>query len=524
MITVRRTAGDRRLPTRQPCLRRKCVVAMSRQEHLLDGKRVAVVGGGPAGMMAAAHVASLGADVDIYERYSENKKVPESSRSFRAGWLILLGSGVSKAFDSAGISPDLGEEHRVLGVRFIFSDRDPKFLGSFGNQDIESLRQVGFASRTVIADHIRSELARVYPSKVTVHEGFSCTGGDPVAGRLEFEGAAGEEVAVQADLVIGADGVNSMVRKLVQETDPSLTVDTERCCTKTLPVFVSQQGGLAAWDKLETPDGRPPRAVLPEGAAPTAGSSMHAFYCAPSAKDKTVAFVVSSGNGGAHTAVALTFVKEWWDEPKSEEEVLEDLKAAYPHVPLVWLQESAAEGAKVIAGENRRDLRQHTFLEPSKLGSGRAVLVGDAAHAMSPHLGMGCNSALTDGAKLGAALRAVGGDLDTVAAEFTAVRLPEVLALVRMTKLQYINVTAKIHKSFSRILLALPFGIAYQSAPHLPGWLGPRPSPLALQLGESPQRVERSLNGWGSAVLCCGTAMALALVVGILKAAALVAA
>lgn len=70
--------------------------------------------------------------------------------------------------------------------------------------------------------------------------------------------------------------------------------------------------------------------------------------------------------------------------------------------------------------------RAHEFVQLSKLGSGRAVLLG---HSMSACLSLGCNTALADAAALGAAVRAVDGDLAAAAAAFTAARLPEVEAL-----------------------------------------------------------------------------------------------
>lgn len=40
--------------------------------------------------------------------------------------------------------------------------------------------------------------------------------------------------------------------------------------------------------------------------------------------------------------------------------------------------------------------RRPRFVTCSKIASGRALLIGDASHAISPNIGMGCNSALQD--------------------------------------------------------------------------------------------------------------------------------
>lgn len=94
--------------------------------------------------------------------------------------------------------------------------------------------------------------------------------------------------------------------------------------------------------------------------------------------------------------------------------------------------------------------RQHEFVELSKLGSGRAVLLGAAAHAVAPALSVGCNTALADGAALAAAVRAVDGDLASAAAQFTAARLPEVTALRRNMRDPWAIAAYPLHKTLRR--------------------------------------------------------------------------
>lgn len=49
------------------------------------------------------------------------------------------------------------------------------------------------------------------------HDGYTLKGGDPAEGKLVFDGPGVENIAIAADLVVGADGVNSPVRNLLQE-------------------------------------------------------------------------------------------------------------------------------------------------------------------------------------------------------------------------------------------------------------------------------------------------------------------
>lgn len=70
---------------------------------IMDGCTVAVIGGGPAGTLAAAHFAKLGATVTVYERYSITKQ-----NSVALGWVIALGKVACDAIEAAGLSADFG--------------------------------------------------------------------------------------------------------------------------------------------------------------------------------------------------------------------------------------------------------------------------------------------------------------------------------------------------------------------------------------------------------------------------------
>ena len=68
-----------------------------------------------------------------------------------------------------------------------------------------------------ISGHLRAECERVYPDSVSVFNGMRAVGGNVCAGELVLEDSAGEKHERQFDMVVGADGVGSTVRKLMQE-------------------------------------------------------------------------------------------------------------------------------------------------------------------------------------------------------------------------------------------------------------------------------------------------------------------
>lgn len=74
--------------------------------------------------------------------------------------------------------------------------------------------------------------------QVNIHPGHILKGGDPAAGKLVFENQqSGDDVAVQADLVVGADGASSTVRELLRLAvwPPAVIAYHWPCCG--LPAF-----------------------------------------------------------------------------------------------------------------------------------------------------------------------------------------------------------------------------------------------------------------------------------------------
>jgi 2-polyprenyl-6-methoxyphenol hydroxylase-like FAD-dependent oxidoreductase len=72
----------------------------------LSKKTVAVVGAGPAGVVAAAQLARLGARVDVYERHT-----PQENALTR-GWTIGLSNMARRALEAAHFSTEFPPELR----------------------------------------------------------------------------------------------------------------------------------------------------------------------------------------------------------------------------------------------------------------------------------------------------------------------------------------------------------------------------------------------------------------------------
>ena len=79
--------------------------------------------------------------------------------------------------------------------------------------------------------------------------------------------------------------------------------------------------------------------------------------------------------------------------------------------------------------------------------NGRAILIGDAAHATSPQLGQGANLALVDGIALAQALEGAPDDLQRALDNFVKARL----RLVRWTRIMSRLLTPAFQSSIPRM-------------------------------------------------------------------------
>jgi 2-polyprenyl-6-methoxyphenol hydroxylase-like FAD-dependent oxidoreductase len=226
--------------------------------------------------------------------------------------------------------------------------------------------------------------------------------------------AAGEPAAVtdgrttwEADVVIGADGVDSIVRR------------------RLAPEATTVAAGCAAW-RAVIPWYRAPK--LPEGlgaGGETLGGG-HRFRYALLGEGG------GSGRGGIYWAA--TVPGAYRPEPPAMQLSLLRRWFADWHPPI----------GDLLAATEPEDLIQHQVAELRPVprsfsfpaGAGGYVLLGDAAHAMSHHLGQGACLALEDAAALRALLlEAVPGRSLSVALDaYTRDRRPRLARIMRQSR------------------------------------------------------------------------------------------
>jgi len=334
--------------------------------------RVVVVGAGIAGLATAVALQRRGFDITVFE-----EKVDTSSGAGISIWPNALAAldeiGLGDAVRDAGGRVTAGAARWRTGtwLRRAHRDRMVKALG-------EPLVVVQ-----------RAELNRVLAgglSPRTVRHGVSVSSvaQTPDGVRVQLS----DDTSTEASAVVAADGTHSAItRDLNGPLAHSYT-------------------GYTAWR------GMADCSIDPDLAGETMGPGVE-FGHVPMGTDHTYWFVTERAPEGASAQQGeLSYLRDRyssWAEP----------------IPTIL----AATDPSVVL---RHDLYDRA---PAKVWArGPIVLVGDAAHAMRPHLGQGGCQGLEDAAIL-AAFADGAADLASAFARFAAFRQPRVRSLVRESAL-----------------------------------------------------------------------------------------
>ncbi|MCY1136430.1 FAD-dependent monooxygenase [Actinoplanes sp. Pm04-4] len=300
--------------------------------------RAVVVGGGIGGLSAAAGLGRAGWRVTVLERAAQFRPAGAGLVLQANGLRCLDALGLGAAVRGAGIADRSGGTRRW----------DGRWLARVEAGRLEKV--LGTPAYGIHRAQLHRILLEAQPAGVTVRTGAHVTGVS-ADGEVTYR-CAGDEGRIDADLVVGADGIRSTVRGQLWP----LSAGPE-------PV------GVTAWRGV-TPDAWRAELVVAISWGPGAE-----FGIVPLADGRVYWYAaVNASPGRAPDRVDPRF--EHWHEP----------------IPALI----AATGAVLRDELACLDEPLPTYVR------GRVVLLGDAAHAMTPNLGQGANQALEDAVVLAA--------------------------------------------------------------------------------------------------------------------------
>jgi salicylate hydroxylase len=337
--------------------------------------RILIVGGGIGGLSLALALRERGVAADVFEQAPELTEI---------GAAIAMSANSTREFARLGLLDQL-DAVCTIPTELIYRDwrtgeriaahpvaKDDWYVQRFGapyygihRADLQKILSGAFGSEHL---HLGSRLVNIVEQRDGVVAEFA-------NGRAE-----------KADLVVGADGVRSTVRRWITGADDAIYSRT------------SAFRGIVPTENLPSlPD---PHAIQ--------------FWMGPDAHVLHYAI----GDDGQHVNFfAVVEAPKIWLHEASIIEVGEDVPVASFrgwHPAVTEMIRAASSPIRWSLFGVRPLLRWYR---------GRVVILGDAAHGMLPHHGQGANTSIEDAFALGALLAdAKGADFETALAQFQALR------------------------------------------------------------------------------------------------------
>jgi 2-polyprenyl-6-methoxyphenol hydroxylase-like FAD-dependent oxidoreductase len=318
--------------------------------------RVGIVGGGIGGLAAALALTDVGADVTVFERTADRHGV-------QAGTGLTLWTNGVAALERLGVGAAVAAVGRPLD-HFENLTGDGRHLATWPVGELS--RSIGPPNLSILRGDLHDVLLRAVTERsgARVVFGRRCTGVSVGAGAGSAEVAFADGATERFGIVVGADGVRSSVRAALGARRPP------------------RYAGYPVWRGL---------ADVGEDVVP---AGVHRQLWGAGAR---IGFYrVGPGAGRVY----------WWATTGAPEA---SLRPGDPQLPALggrfagW---RAPVGALLAATAEDDVLLTRVFHAPRirRWGSGRATLLGDAAHAMTFNVGQGACQALEDAVVLGATL------------------------------------------------------------------------------------------------------------------------
>jgi 2-polyprenyl-6-methoxyphenol hydroxylase-like FAD-dependent oxidoreductase len=334
--------------------------------------RILVVGAGIGGLAAAHALNREGHEVTVFERAPELRTSGAALTLWSNGTGVLADLGVST--DGLGAPVDALEQ-RTFDGRVLLRLDVARAEARYGYPNISMPRR-GLVQR----------LASVLPDGMIVFD-RACTGIEQDAEGVRVSFADG--TTARGDLLVGADGYRSVVRKHVWGSDP------------LRPSGWATWQGLSRVDLEVTTSRRGLMILGPEG------------FCG----------LLPAGDG---------LLQWWFDLRQGADEPRPDSPVAMVRKQFGHWSSPVGELLDAVADEDVEFFAHYRHKVPRVWSKGRATVLGDAAHTMPPTVAQGGNQALEDAWALARALRTSPDDAAAALSEYERSRTRRAALAARM--------------------------------------------------------------------------------------------
>ena len=368
-------------------------------------KTVDIVGAGLVGPLMAIYLAKKGFDVNLHERRPDMRK--EKISAGRSINLALTARGL-KSLEEVGLRDAVMKIAIPMKGRMVHDLQGNCNLQPYGQKEHEVI----YAASRGLLNMMLLDAAETY-KKVHIAFNRRCTLYNIDSGNLTFEDEkTGAQEMVQTETVIGADGAWSAIRK-------AMLVRVEN--------FNYSQSFLEYGYK---------ELVIPPDERGDFRIEKNALHIWPRHNYMMIALPNTEGSFTA-TLFYPYEGKDSFAQLKGPAEVLEffrrDFPDVVPHMP---------------------ELEQDFFDNPTGAlvtikcspwhAGGKAVLIGDAAHAIVPFFAQGMNSGFEDCRVLNSLIDSDSPDWEAVFAAFTKVRKPNADAIADMAVENFVEMRDKV--------------------------------------------------------------------------------